>query len=313
MKILVLGGGGFIGSTIVDRLLSDGHEVRIFERPRVQPYRRFIPSEKVKWIEGDFGSAFEVSEALDGMDAVMHLISTTLPKSSNDNPIYDVQSNVVSTLQLLDAMVVRGIHKLVFISSGGTVYGNPLYLPVDEMHSTEPLVSYGVTKLTIEKYLQIYERIHGVRCVSLRVSNPYGERQRVETAQGAVGVFLHRAIRKLPLDIWGDGSVTRDYIHVSDVADAFIRALDYSGDRRVLNISSGVGVSLNELIMMIEQCMDVKRDVRYSASRAFDVPVSVLSNEMARKELGWMPRVSMVDGLARSAAWMVQMAKEAAR
>lgn len=313
MKILVLGGGGFIGSTIVDRLLLDGHEVRIFERPRVQPYRSFLASEKLSWVEGDFGSAFEINEALDGIDAVLHLISTTLPKSSNDDPIYDVQSNVVATLQLLDAMVARGIRKLVFISSGGTVYGNPLYLPLDEKHPTEPLVSYGVTKLTVEKYLQIYDRIHGIRCVSLRVSNPYGERQRVETAQGAVGVFIHRAVRNLPLDIWGDGSVTRDYIHVSDVADAFVRALEYSGDQRVLNISSGVGVSLNELIAIIEQHMNLKLDVRYSAPRAFDVPVSVLSNEMARKELGWAPKVSMAGGIARSAAWMVQLAKEAAR
>lgn len=313
MKILVLGGGGFIGSTIVDRMLLDGHEIRIFERPRVQPYRHFLPAEKVTWIEGDFGSAYEVGEAIESMDAVVHLISTTLPKSSNDNPIYDVQSNVVSTLQMLEAMVARNVRKLVFISSGGTVYGKPLYLPVDEKHPTEPLVSYGVTKLMIEKYLHIYERLHGIRCLSLRVSNPYGERQRVETAQGAIGVFLHRAIRNLPLDIWGDGSVTRDYIHVSDVAEAFTRALDYAGEQRVLNISSGVGVSLNELIKLTEQCLNVKLDVRYAAPRAFDVPVSVLSNEMACRELGWAPRVTMTDGMARSAAWMSQMADEAGR
>lgn len=313
MKILVLGGAGFIGSTIVDRLVADGHEVRIFERPRVQPYRRFLADEKVTWIEGDFGSSFEVGQALDGMDAVVHLISTTLPKSSNDNPVYDVQSNVVSTLQLLDAMVARGVRRLVFISSGGTVYGNPLYVPVDEKHPTEPLVSYGVTKLAIEKYLQIYQHLHGIRSLSLRVSNPYGERQRVETAQGAVGVFLHRAVRNLPLDIWGDGSVTRDYIHVSDVADAFVRALGYEGAHPVLNISSGVGVSLKQLIAMIETCMKVKLDVRYLASRAFDVPVSVLSNELARTELRWTPQVNMTEGLERSAAWVMKMADSAGR
>lgn len=313
MKILVLGGGGFIGSTIVDRLLMEGHELRIFERPRVKPYRAFSASEKMTWIEGDFGSSYEVSEAVNGMEAVIHLISTTLPKSSNDNPIYDVQSNVISSLQMLDAMVARGVKKLIFISSGGTVYGTPRYVPVDEAHPTEPLVSYGVTKLMVEKYLQIYERLHGIRSLSLRVSNPYGERQRVETAQGAIGVFLHRALRKMPLDIWGDGSVTRDYIHVSDVADAFVRALNYAGDQRVFNISSGIGVSLNELIAMIEQCVGAKLDVRYSKARAFDVPVSVLSNALACKELGWTPKVTMAEGMVRTAEWMKQAFDDARR
>jgi UDP-glucose 4-epimerase len=304
MKITIFGGGGFIGSTIADRLLQDGHELRIFERPRVVPYRKFAESERVEWVSGDLSSTHDVSDATSGVDVVLHLVSTTLPKNSNDDPIYDVQSNVVATLQMLNAMVAHNVRKIVFISSGGTVYGNPMYLPIDEKHPTDPLVSYGITKLAIEKYLQMYSHLHGIRAITLRVANPYGERQRIETAQGAVGVFLHHAIKGIPIDIWGDGSVTRDYVYVRDVAEAFVRAVEYSGAKNCFNISSGTGTSLNKLIGMLEDVLGKPVEVRYLPGRSFDVPVSVLSNDLARDELEWAPLISMRDGLARTVEWM---------
>jgi len=304
MKIVIFGGGGFVGSTIADRLLLDNHELRIFERPRVPPYRLFNKNEKVKWMTGDFSSPRDISEAVSGMDAVLHLVSTTLPKSSNDDAIYDVQSNVISTLQMLDVMVTQNVKKIIFISSGGTVYGNPVYLPIDEKHPTDPLVSYGVTKLTIEKYLQIYRKSRGIQPITLRVANPYGERQRIETAQGAVGVFIHRALKNMPIDIWGDGTVTRDYIHISDVAEAFSQALNYSGSETCFNISSGEGTNLNELIDMLDDTVGRPTKRNYLEGRSFDVPVSILSNELAKKELKWAPSVSMKEGISRTAEWM---------
>jgi len=304
MKVVVFGGGGFIGSAIADRLLAEGHALRIFERPRVQPYREFTDSEEVEWVAGDISSMHDVSDAIHGVDAVLHMVSTTLPKSSNDDPIFDVQTNVVGSLHILNAMVTHRVPSIVFISSGGTVYGNPLYLPVDENHPTNPVVSYGITKLAIEKYLQVYERLYGIKAITLRVANPYGERQRLETAQGAVGVFLHHAIKGVPVEIWGDGSVTRDYIHVSDVADAFSTALEYSGEQRLFNVSSGVGTSLNDLIDRIEDVLGQSIERRYLAGRSFDVPVNVLCNELARSELDWIPLVSMAEGIGRTAEWM---------
>jgi UDP-glucose 4-epimerase len=309
MKAVIFGGGGFIGSSIADRLLADGHELRVFERPRVEPYRAFLPTEKVEWRTGDLLSQHEVAEAIDGMDAVIHLVSSTLPKSSNDDPIYDVQSNLVATLQMLNAMVQKGVSRIVFISSGGTVYGTPVYLPIDEKHPTEPNVSYGITKLAIEKYLLMYQRLHGMRATILRVTNPFGERQRVETAQGAVGVFLHRALNNQAIDIWGDGSVTRDYIYIRDVADAFARALTYEGPHSVFNISSGVGTNLNELIGVIEAAIGCKVERRHLPARPFDVPTSVLSNDLARRELHWSPGTSLEDGVATTARWVAQKLK----
>lgn len=304
MKVVVFGGGGFIGSAIADRLLAEGHALRIFERPRVQPYREFTDSEEVEWVAGDISSMHDVSDAIHGVDAVLHMVSTTLPKSSNDDPIFDVQTNVVGSLHILNAMVTHRVPSIVFISSGGTVYGNPLYLPVDENHPTNPVVSYGITKLAIEKYLQVYERLYGIKAITLRVANPYGERQRLETAQGAVGVFLHHAIKGIPVEIWGDGSVTRDYIHVSDVAEAFSTALEYSGEQRLFNVSSGVGISVNGLIDRIEDVLGQSIERRYLAGRSFDVPVNVLCNELARSELDWTPLVSMGEGIGRTAEWM---------
>jgi UDP-glucose 4-epimerase len=304
MKVVVFGGGGFIGSAIVDRLLKDGHSIRVFERPRVAPYRAFSAMEHVEWLTGDLLSMHDVDEAIDGVDVVVHLVSTTLPKNSNDDPVYDVQSNLVSTLQLLNLMVQKKVPRIIFISSGGTVYGSPEYLPIDERHPTDPYVSYGVTKLAIEKYLQMYQRLHGLKAVILRVANPYGERQRVETAQGAVGVFLYKALHSETIDIWGDGSVTRDYIYIGDVADAFARAVRYDGAHSVFNISSGQGTSLNELLDVLERALGRPVERNYLPSRPFDVHTSVLACDLAKSELGWSPTVGLEDGVGIAVEWL---------
>ena len=304
MKFTVFGGGGFIGSAIVDRLLAEGHAVSVFERPRVAPYREFAPHERIEWETGDLLSAHDVAKAIDGSDAVIHLVSTTLPKSSNDDPAYDVSTNIIATLGLLDAMVAKRIKRIIYISSGGTVYGTPLYVPIDEKHPTEPEVSYGIVKLTIEKYLQLYQRLHGIRATVLRVANPYGERQRVETAQGAVGVFLHSALSGQAIDIWGDGTVMRDFVYVGDVADAFVRATAYQGDVVVFNIGSGVGTSLNELVRAIGEVTGVPMLFNYLPGRAIDVPVSVLDCGLAKREFGWSPQMTLPEGLARTVGWL---------
>lgn len=303
MKCLVLGGGGFIGSHVVDRLLDAGHDVRIFERPRVPRYRDF-PGGRVEWVEGDFQNAAVVRPTLDGIDTVVHLISTTLPKTSNDDPVFDVQSNVVSTLRLCDFAVEAGVRRVVFISSGGTVYGVPRTLPIPEDHPTDPRVSYGIVKLAIEKYLALYHAQRGLGYVVLRVANPFGERQRVDVAQGAVAVFLDRALRRVPIEIWGDGSVVRDYIHVEDVARAFVLAVAHEGPPCVLNVGSGQGHSLNDLLERLESLLGHAIDRRYLPARGIDVPSNVLDIARARAELGWAPEISLDAGLARTLEWM---------
>lgn len=307
MKIIIFGGGGFIGSAIVDRLLLDGHDLRIFERPRVEPFRNFSDTEQVEWLTGDMQSIHDVKLALADRELVIHLVSTTLPKSSNEDPIYDVQSNLVATLQILNTMVEINIKKIIFISSGGTVYGTPKYLPLDEKHPCEPEVSYGITKLTIENYLLLYKKIYGIKPVILRVANPFGKRQRVETAQGAVSVFLNRAINHQPIEIWGDGMVTRDYIYIDDVAEAFSSAVNYNGPSVIFNVSQGLGTNLNELILLIEEVLGYPIERRYLEARNCDVPISVLCNNRAQQEMGWSPKTSLQDGIKSTAEWMKKL------
>ena len=302
MKCLVLGGGGFIGSHVVDQLLTAGHHVRIFERPRVPRYREFPPG-SVEWIEGDFQNAAVVRDTLQGVDTLIHLVSTTLPKSSNDDPVFDVQSNIISTLRLFEFAVEARVRRIVFISSGGTVYGPPSILPIPESHPTDPRVSYGIVKLAIEKYLALFHAQHGIDYVVLRVANPFGERQRVDLAQGAVAVFVDRALRQMPIEIWGDGSVVRDYIHVEDVARAFVCAVDHTGPPGVFNIGSGTGHSLNELLAQLEAMLGRKVERRYLPSRGIDVPSNVLDVSRAREHLGWAPQISLETGFGRTIAW----------
>jgi UDP-glucose 4-epimerase len=303
-RFLILGGAGFIGSHLCDALLSAGHTVRLFDRLGIPPYRVFTEQERIEWIQGDFNSAAEIEKALVGCQVVFHLVSTTLPKSSNDDPIYDVESNVIGTLRLLDAARHAGVEKIVFVSSGGTVYGVPQVVPISEIHPTDPVSSYGIGKLIIEKYLRLYEVLHGLNYCVLRVANPFGGRQRANAAQGAVAVFMNRAIHNQPIEIWGDGSIVRDYIYIADVVDALVKAAFYRGKERLFNIGSGQGKSLNDILAAIEVLLDRSVARTYLAGRVFDVLTNVLDIAHAQKHLAWSPQVSFEGGLERTFRWL---------
>jgi UDP-glucose 4-epimerase len=258
----------------------------------------------VEVCKGDFGNRRDVVEALDGCDTVVHLVSTTVPKTSNDDPAHDVQSNVVSTIRFLDVARQTGVRKIVFASSGGTVYGAARELPITEDHETAPLCSYGIHKLAIERYLELYSRLHGIDYCILRMSNPYGEGQRPNAAQGAVTVFLDKALRGEDIEVWGDGSVVRDYVYVRDAATAFGLATRYKGWPRVFNIGSGQGVSLNELLGTIESLLGRAVGRRYVPGRKFDVPANVLDITRAGTHLDWRPSHSFDEGLTKTLEWL---------
>ena len=304
MNILILGGAGFIGTHLAEALLVGGHVVRVFDRPSAPMPSVIAGHARLQRVEGDVLNEDEMEAALEDMECVFHLVSTTLPKSSNDNPEYDVETNLVMSVRLLEAARRRGIRKIVFLSSGGTVYGVPEALPILESHPNNPISSYGIVKLAIEKYLHLYRVLYGLDSCTVRLSNPYGEYQRVQTAQGAVGVFLRRAMQGEPIEIWGDGTVTRDYLYIGDVAEALLKILDYGGPHKLFNIASGIGMDLNGIIGAIEQVLGRSVVRTYKPARRFDVPVNVLDIGLARRELGWEPRTGLADGLSRTAAWI---------
>jgi len=303
MKCLILGGGGFLGSHLSEALIAEGHSVRIFERSGFQR-ANFPNSEVIDWVEGNFVDVDQIAGAITGMDVIYHLVSTTLPKSSNEDPVYDIETNVIGTLNLLELSRKTSNRKIIFVSSGGTIYGIPKEVPIKESHPTDPLCSYGIGKLTIEKYLHLYMVLHGIEYIVLRLGNPYGERQRISASQGAVAVFLNKALHDELIEIWGDGNVVRDYIYVGDAVRALSQAKSFAGKSGIFNIGAGQGRSLNEIIFAIEQLLGRPVRLRYLSARPFDVPVNVLDISRAKQCLNWEPRVSFEDGLRRTWQWM---------
>ena len=305
MRYLVLGGTGFIGSHLVDELVAGGASVRLYSRG-LTAQEDWPAGKEVERFTGDLADAASVERAVRGCEVVFHLVSTTLPKSSNEDPAHDVATNVLGTLALLESARRNSVQRIVFISSGGTVYGRPRASPVAEDHATDPICSHGIAKLAIEKYLHLYSMLHGLDYRVLRVSNAYGERQRADRGQGAVSVFLSRALKGEPVTIWGDGSVVRDYVYVGDVARALAAAARHHGADRVFNIGTGRGTSLNDLIAIIEKACgrEVKRV--YQEGRTFDIDRNILDVSRAAARLGWRPETSLVDGIGKTLEWMTR-------
>jgi UDP-glucose 4-epimerase len=302
MRVLVLGGSGFLGSHIVDRFLVEKHDVTVYD---LYPERFRRSPVGIKFVTGDFGNVGALDELIGtGFDLVIHCVSTTTPKSSNESPEFDIQSNVIGTLYLLDICVRHKVGKIVFMSSGGTVYGDIGNLDlVDESHSVRPMCSYGVSKLSIEHYLAVYRHLRGLDYVALRLSNPYGERQSPLRALGALTVFLHRTLLHQSVEVWGDGSVTRDFIYVGDVANAvYLAAVNpVSG---TYNIGTGTGLSLRDILNHISNVVGIEPSVSWLASRSFDVPRIVLDCTKFKTATDWKSVTSIEDGVRITADWL---------
>lgn len=300
--VLITGGGGFIGQSVIARLLPVSVEVRNVD---------FIPGRIAApnlnhWL-GSFLDPTRMREALIGVDTVYHIAATRFPREANRDPLEDARENIIGTLALLDLAVESGVRRVVFCSSGGTVYGPTDRVPIPEDHPTNPVSAYGITKLAIEKYLRLYHSLHGLSTLSLRVANPYGPGQNISKAQGALTTFCHKAVADDEIEIWGDGSVERDFVHIDDVARALVMAghSDVSGTE--LNIGSGQGTSLNTLIALIEAALDRPVRHRYLPGRDFDVPRNHLDISRARTLLGWYPEIGLPEGIARMLNSLDQM------
>lgn len=304
MRCLILGGSGFLGSHLADALLADGLRIRAFGRSRDRLPEHLRRSTELEFVSGDFTDPRDLETAMDGCQVIFHLVSTSLPKGSNEDPVRDVETNVAGSIRLLDIAVRKGVKQVIFVSSGGTVYGPPQQTPIPETHPTDPITSYGIGKLAVEKYLALYRTLHGLDYRVLRISNLYGERQRTDSAQGAVAVFIDKALRGEEIEIWGDGSVTRDYVYVRDAAQALRAAMAYPGKHRIFNVGSGRGTPINQLLKATEDALKIPLKRRYVPGRTFDVPSNVLDISRARAELRWSPVTSLENGLQLTVEWM---------
>lgn len=308
MRAVVTGGAGFIGSTLVDRLLADGHEVAAIDNLATGNLANLVGASatgRFEFVELDVRDA-SVSDVLERLrpEVVFHLAAQADVRVSVDRPLFDAEVNVLGGLNVIAAARAAGSRKVVVASSGGTIYGDPdpADLPVDESHSQHPISPYGVAKKVIDDYLFAFRYLHGTQYVSLALANVYGPRQDPHGEAGVVAIFAGRLLADEPCTVFGDGEQTRDFVYVDDVVDAFARAAD-RGEGVRCNIGTGVETSVNTLYRTMADAAGVAAGPVYAPARTGELQRSSLNPTRAGTELGWRPTTSLRDGSLATLDW----------
>jgi UDP-glucose 4-epimerase len=310
VKALVTGGAGFIGSHITDLLLAEGHDVAVLDsligghRDNVAPRARFY--------QVDICSP-ELSHVvrLEKPEVIFHQAAQMSVKKSTDDPVYDAQVNVLGLLNVLEAATSSGVRKVIFASSGAT-YGNPDYLPMDELHPLRPGSPYGITKMVAEHYLHYYATDRGLQYTALRYGNVYGPRQDAHGEAGVVAIFTRQLLAGQTPTIHWDGEQVRDYVFVTDVARANLAAAT-AGDHASYCIGTGVGTSVNQIFDALCQTLGVTLAAKRAPRRAGDLRAAFFDTRRAQQDLGWQARVSLAEGIAQTvAAFRAEAAAERA-
>lgn len=290
-RFLILGSRGFIGTCLVNSLLSENHVVFGYNRSSSG-----IFSQQFHELSGDFSSEEKFEQILMDfkIDSVVHLISTTTPQEQTEHIEREIIENVIPTVRLLEAMSHCGTSRILYASSGGTVYGE-LSEKATIFSKTDPVCSYGIQKLTIEKYLSLYRRMHGIDYRIARIANPYGITKQNST-HGIIPILVRRILSGLEVSLFGN--TERDYIHVQDVVNCLKKLIGYSGNYRIFNVGSGYGVSLEELVGIIEKITN-KRFVSVNRCpiRYCDVEKNILDISLTKLELQWEPEISLDVGI----------------
>jgi UDP-glucose 4-epimerase len=310
MRALVTGGAGFIGSTLVDRLLAEGHAVEVVDDLSSGRLANLADARANR----DHSFSFHQMDICDPSvadlierrrpEVVFHLAAQIDVRVSVDDPVRDARTNVLGSLYVLDGARRAGTRKLVFASSGGTIYGevDPDDLPVTEAHPQRPVSPYGVSKKVVTDYLHVYRELHQLEYTSLALANVYGPRQDPHGEAGVVAIFAGRLLAGEPCRIFGDGEQTRDYVYVDDVADAFVRAAD-RGSGLVCNIGTGLETSVNELYRAMADNSGVSDKAEYAPARQGELARSALDPSRAGLHLGWSPFTSLEQGTAATLEW----------
>lgn len=292
----IIGGTGFIGHHVVQLLASQGKSITVIGRSPL-PCRKLPP--KVQYVAGDYGNLNFLAGILKNVDEIIDLAYTSVPKTSFENPVKDILGNLPASVNLFEAASCFPIKKIVILSSGGTVYGNPDNLPIREDHPTNPISPYGITKLAVEKYAMMYHKIKGLPIVCVRPGNAFGEGQKPFAGQGFVATAIASILEKREINIFGGHGTIRDFVYVKDIAQAIAATLNCpSGE--CYNIGSGIGKSnqaIIEMLASITKSQDVLSHVKILPSRKYDVSVNILDSTKLHKETGWTPKVSLEKGL----------------
>lgn len=300
----VIGGRGFIGSHLVHELLATGRSVRVIGRSALG-LATFLPS-AVDYRQGDIRDNTFLSRAMDGVDEIVDLAYSSVPKTSYESPILDILDNLPGSVNLLEAASSLRLRKLLFVSSGGTVYGEPKTLPISEEHPTNPTSPYGITKLSLEKYSQMYCRLRGLPAVCVRPSNPFGEGQKAFVGQGFIATAIASVLQRRQINIFGETGTIRDYIYVGDLAKGLVAALDSGIPGECYNIGSNVGRSnleVVESISVIARQQGFQPVVEHLPARAFDVTANVLDTTKLYAISGWRSESDFGIALQRTWDW----------
>lgn len=303
LNTLVIGGAGYIGAHLVPMLASTGRQVTVLGRKAAPAHE--LPEGAV-YVEGDFGQADLLQRLLDRHQEVVHLAYATVPNTSFENPLADLLQNLPPTVQLFSEVADRG-GKLVLVSSGGTVYGEAVSLPMREDHPTRPISPYGVTKLTLENYAYLYSVTRGLNYVCVRPANAFGEGQRPFVGQGFISTAMASVMLGKPIRVFGRTGTVRDYIHVSDLAAGIAHALDKGRLSETYNIGTGQGMSTLDVVEAIRPLMreiGCEINIEYLPERAFDVKANVLDSTRLQTQTGWEPQVRFSEGLRRTCEWL---------
>lgn len=299
-KCILFGGAGFIGKNLALSLEAQGYDITIYDLYTKQTFSS-EDLRKFKIIERDFFKDNELEKSITGNDVIIHLVSSVNPAKSMIEPSKCYNNDLVKTIELLDAARKNNINKVVFISSGGTVYGNYEANSYSEDMPTNPINHYGIMKLAIEKIMLMYNQLFNMNNVILRVSNPYGKGQNPNNNLGAISVFTQKILNGNIIEIYGDGEIVRDYIYIDDVVNAIEKAISYKVNNDVIpifNVGSGIGTTLNQLLGYISSMLDKEYKVEYVKSRGIDVNRSVLNMEKSTSELGVEIKHSIKEGIA---------------
>lgn len=306
-RICIVGASGFIGRNLVRYFADQSSLIAVRAVVRRASEDLFLGRTQVEVRFSNLEDQDALQEAVDSSDVVYHLASGTVPSTSNADPIYDINLNLLGSIRLLDACRKAGVGRIVFVSSGGTVYGPLQEIPAPETHPTFPICSYGIVKLAIERYLHLYHVLYGLDYTIIRASNPYGPFQSTNGSQGVVPVFIYKMMRRNPIEIWGDGSVVRDFIYIDDLLRALYSvATTPRGNCGIYNVGSGIGTSLNQLLETISEVSGLPNTCIYRPSRSCDVTHSVLNITKFQSEYGWIPQVNLEDGLRKAVNWFIQ-------
>lgn len=305
MNYLILGASGFIGQHLTRTLLAEGHLVRGFDRY----CHNELSDARLTFVEGIFSPNYDFESLVDGQDIVFHLISTTLP--SMQVPFaQEIEENLFSTLALLDACVKKQVKRVIFISSGGTVYGQSAHQPFKESSETNPIASYGIQKLMIEKYLHLYYHKYGLDYRIVRLSNPYGPGQNPKGAVGAITVFLDRALANEEITIFGDGTSVRDYIYIDDTIRGLINIATSESQEKVYNLGSGQGTSLLTILSEIETLLGRPVKTHFLPKRDSDVTYSVLETMRYQKAFPQHTMLPLREGIRRYYQTLLHQGKD---